>query len=50
MTIRSLLVTAVLATCAAGSAMAADLPYRTAPPAPFVPPPVFTWTGFYIGA
>ncbi|MGP0061185.1 MAG: outer membrane protein [Beijerinckiaceae bacterium] len=27
---------------------AADLPSRIAPPV-FVPPPVFTWTGFYIG-
>jgi len=29
-------------------ALAADLPVYEAPPAP--PPPVFTWTGFYIGA
>ncbi len=35
---------------AASAAGAADLPLRSAPP-PFVPPPpVFTWTGFYIGA
>lgn len=33
---------------AAGSALAADLPSRKAPPPVFLPPP-FTWTGIYAG-
>ncbi len=41
---------AILASAASGSAVAADLPYRKAPPAYFPPPPVMTWTGFYVGA
>src|SRR5215213_6972646 len=36
---------------AASAASAADLPIRTEPPAPYIAPaPIFTWTGFYIGA
>ena len=43
-----LLSTALVA--AAGSAVAADLPYRTAAPATaYVAAPIFTWTGFYVG-
>ncbi len=30
------------------AALAADLPSRQAPPV-FVPPPIFTWTGVYVG-
>jgi outer membrane immunogenic protein len=32
-----------------GAALAADLPSRAPPPVYLPPPPVFTWTGFYIG-
>jgi outer membrane immunogenic protein len=39
--------TAVLM-AASASAFAADLPRRTPPPV-FVPPPLFTWTGLYVG-
>lgn len=42
-----LLSTVLLAS--AGSAFAADLPYRRAAPAPYVAAPIFTWTGFYVG-
>jgi outer membrane immunogenic protein len=45
---RFLLVTAA-ATALASSALAADLPARSAPPVPYVAVPVFTWTGFYVG-
>lgn len=35
----------------AGVSLAADLPYRSPPPAPvFAPEPVSLWTGFYVGA
>ncbi len=46
---RNMVTMAAMAVLTAGSAMAADLPFRSAPP-PFVAPlPVFTWTGGYIG-
>jgi outer membrane immunogenic protein len=47
--LRNLLLSTVAATAFAGSALAADLPSRKAPPPAFVPPPVMTWTGAYIG-
>ncbi|MDE2361434.1 MAG: porin family protein [Hyphomicrobiales bacterium] len=45
-----ILAAALAASTIAGAASAADLPYRKAPPAaPYVAPPVFTWTGLYVG-
>jgi outer membrane immunogenic protein len=48
----SLLMSTVAVVLASGTAFAADLPSRTSAPAmPYIPPPpVFTWTGFYVGA
>ena len=50
--VRTLLLSTVALATVAGSAFAADLPSRRAPPvyAPPPPIPVFTWTGFYVGA
>jgi outer membrane immunogenic protein len=53
LTMRKLLLasTAIAMLSAVGAASAADLPTRKGPPiAPVYVPPVFTWTGFYVGA
>ena len=49
-----ILATALFSVAAAGAALASDLPPPAAPPprAPAIyapPPPVYDWTGFYIG-
>jgi len=45
-----LLAATAITTLGFSAASAADLPYRSAPPAPiFAAAPVFTWTGFYVG-
>jgi outer membrane immunogenic protein len=46
---RQILLASVGAIAIAGSAFAADLPYRGPPPVYAPPPPIFTWTGIYIG-
>jgi outer membrane immunogenic protein len=47
--IRRFLLSATALMAVAGSSLAADLPYRQAPPAYAPPLPIFTWTGVYIG-
>jgi outer membrane immunogenic protein len=47
---RKILLASVGAIALTGSAaFAADLPSRAPPPVYLPPPPIFTWTGFYIG-
>jgi outer membrane immunogenic protein len=45
---RKLITSTALVVALGGVAVAADLPSRSPPPV-YVPPPAFTWTGFYIG-
>ncbi|WP_395664413.1 outer membrane protein [Methylocella sp.] len=47
--LRRVLLASVGAVALAGTAMAADLPSRAAPPVYVPPAPIFTWTGVYIG-
>ena len=47
---RKALLTSVALIALSGSALAADLPNTKGPPVFAPPPPVFSWTGFYIGA
>jgi outer membrane immunogenic protein len=45
---KALIAVIALLALGTGAASAADLPVK-APPAPVYAPPIFTWTGFYIG-
>jgi outer membrane immunogenic protein len=50
---KRILIAGALALAATGQALAADLPPAAAPPprapAAYAPPPLFSWTGFYLG-
>jgi outer membrane immunogenic protein len=47
---KKFLVTVALSALGATGALAADLPTRSAPAPYIAPAPIFTWSGFYIGA
>jgi outer membrane immunogenic protein len=46
---RRTLLASVGAIAVTGAALAADLPSRAPPPVFLPPPPIFTWTGLYVG-
>src|SRR5579885_898166 len=47
---KSPLLALVIGAVSAVPGLAADLPYRKGPPQPYIPPPpIFTWTGLYVG-
>jgi outer membrane immunogenic protein len=47
---RKILLSSVAILATSASAFAADLPSRRAPPPVYIPPPpIFTWTGVYVG-
>ncbi len=48
--VRKIVASAVAFAVMTGAAWAADLPNTKGPPAFAPPPPVFSWTGFYVGA
>ena len=47
--LRKILMASVATAAIAGSALAADLPSRKAPPPAYIPPPILSWQGFYVG-
>jgi outer membrane immunogenic protein len=47
--LRRILLASAGTTALTGAALAADLPSRAPPPIYVPPPPVFTWTGIYVG-
>jgi outer membrane immunogenic protein len=47
--LRNIIASTAIALALGGSAVAADLPSREAPPVYVPPPPIFTWTGLYLG-
>jgi outer membrane immunogenic protein len=47
--LRRILLASAGAMALSGAALAADLPSRAPPPVYLPPPPVFTWTGLYLG-